>query len=343
MLYSLRPPSEDGVNYVFLIDGAFDWYIDKFWSESDFWHLSTDGSREMIKTFEEEQLESGSRGINVVLDDLPGSEIDKRSRYLELCRRYDCNYLLIVDSDEFFIYDNKATDWPVFWKNFLNRVIQYGGHNVFSLNTIVNEYGKIMKYPRCWYDPGAMIYRDGLHWTFANFLKGQHLETALAVRTQYSLATVEGATLKHDHGLRTDKDMKDREKYDNWLVAFEKNLMNGMSKEEAAKAANEKPAEHRNDCVCPRCVDFYNRDLSKIFDSRPPEKRTNDPYAQIRKKREENKETVRMVRQIAAECLKLNLPREEMVRFMETKLNRAVSLKELNNVLKKLKTEQKLY
>jgi hypothetical protein len=72
-----------GVHMIFAIDGRFP----NFLADSD---LSTDGNRELVKTYPQ-----------CMLIDFPRSEFEKRSKYLEYCQTYSVDVLLIIDSDEF--------------------------------------------------------------------------------------------------------------------------------------------------------------------------------------------------------------------------------------------------
>ena len=104
----------DGVDIIFAIDGKFP----AFPSESQ---LSTDGSRELIKSYSK-----------CLLVDYPKAEFEKREKYLEYSAHYSVDVLMIVDSDEFVL---KGNDWNKF-RGKLKKVIfeeNLGACNVYAI------------------------------------------------------------------------------------------------------------------------------------------------------------------------------------------------------------------
>lgn len=206
---------KDKVTFMFCVDGRFKHYKDG----SD---LSTDGSRELVKSYD-----------NAILFDVPNSyEIEKRQKYVNECSAMD--YLLIVDSDEYVCEYNQE----VFEKELdLIGTQGYAQYNVFSVmleinsgkyNHIVHEFvggnppqvsrdKQFAHSPRLWQRPYEMEY-NGTHYYFRH----KHPSSSLHYQeTNCAVKIVNGIKLGHDHVLRTDKHLDKRRAYQRWLVDFE--------------------------------------------------------------------------------------------------------------------------
>ncbi len=62
--------------------------------------MSTDGSRELTNLWP-----------HCILTDISGSEIEKRSKYIDLSAKYSIDVLIIIDSDEYVLEDS---NWEIF-------------------------------------------------------------------------------------------------------------------------------------------------------------------------------------------------------------------------------------
>src|SRR5215831_11352727 len=85
--------------------------------------LSADGSREVVKSYS-----------NAILLDAPWPEPQKRAEYLRLCAKYGCDYLVILDTDE-YAQNADTASWKVL-RGAASRVLplEYGsGHHVVSI------------------------------------------------------------------------------------------------------------------------------------------------------------------------------------------------------------------
>lgn len=83
------------VDVIIIIDGR---YPD--WGTDDMPKFSTDGTKEMCDSLSK-----------VKLHFLYGPQIEKRSKYLELCKEYDCDFLIVLDADDFVLPES---DWKQF-------------------------------------------------------------------------------------------------------------------------------------------------------------------------------------------------------------------------------------
>lgn len=211
-----------GFDYIFCLDG-------KFPNRPGTHNLSQDGSREVVSRYE-----------NAILLDAPWGEHDKRSEYLRLCAKYGCDYLCILDTDEYAQASDRAS-----WERFRQEVYhvvqnQYAGrHHVFSIYIEVAarayddqvRHGDVwMKeggveyshYPRIWYEPYNLEYYKGAHYYYrmkdpANLYH--------AVPQVPSLEIIKSIKFRHDHLLRTQEHQEARKAYQKWLVPYEVNLI----------------------------------------------------------------------------------------------------------------------
>ncbi|HEY1248030.1 MAG TPA: hypothetical protein VGE97_03480 [Nitrososphaera sp.] len=101
-------------------------------------------------------------------------EFDKRMKYLEMCRKYAIDFLLIIDTDEYLL----RADGSRFLEH-CDEIMKSGtDHNVFAVLQHVGEhkYGQPINFrklvlnerPRLWYKPGDMTYVRGSHSIFKN-------------------------------------------------------------------------------------------------------------------------------------------------------------------------------
>jgi len=192
-----------GVDMIFAIDGKFP----NFPADS---YLSTDGSRELVKTY-----------TQCMLIDYPRTEFEKRSKYLEYCRTYSVDVLLIIDSDEFVLND---ADWKMFRHN-LRRLIfdrDKSTHNVYAIKVQnVSKDNEFLAYPRIWYKPAEMEYYGDRHYYYRN---KDPLVKNIPHQGDHSLNVIEGITIGHNHFLRHQYHLQSRFEYQTWLENYERSL-----------------------------------------------------------------------------------------------------------------------
>jgi hypothetical protein len=270
-----------GIDYILAIDGQYPFLYDLARKRDPFFScpLSTDGSRELLTEFGEQQRKKyGMGGIKVIIDNCVANEFTKRNRYLELCDYLQINYLLIVDSDEYF--DQSQTNWNLFRNDFKEKVFKNEGKNVYNVKTITDLYGRTADYPRAWYNPFEMKYHRYSHYKFFNYAKNEQIDNVLDC--QYACDILDHIVLKHDHELRSDHDMQDRSIYEDYLVRYEELINMDVDPRSADIIARKMPATHKDSCICLKCIKFKNIDLDKIIDPRPHDQREKDPFAQLR-------------------------------------------------------------
>lgn len=281
LLSTLGNNNQDGVDCVLAIDGAFPFICDLHKKDENFSPLSTDGSREVLQEFADQQRkDNGSRAIKVIIDNCVANEFTKRNRYLEICSWFEFKGLIILDSDEYFDFVG-IEQWIKFKENWKQAVIKTeGDHNVFGLNTVVDLYGRTVPYPRLWYNPFEMRYHKYSHYKFLNYAKGQ--QHSYPLDSQYSAETINGLTMKHDHNLRNDNDMEDRKLYEDYIVRYEELVAHNIDPKSADIIARMKPGKHKDNCICFKCINFKKIDVSKIIDPRKKKDRIDDPFEQFR-------------------------------------------------------------
>ena len=158
--------------------------------------LSDDGTRELAEEYE-----------NVILIDCPADEVTKRNRYLEACREYGIEYLLIIDSDEYLIERN--------FTQFIKSCEAYNGPDeILGISCCYDgvNYGA---YPRLWKNPGNWEYHRN-HNIFKNRTNGQLL------RSPPTATVIEGIKMAWDVSLRTREQESKTSEYQAKLMAKEK-------------------------------------------------------------------------------------------------------------------------
>jgi len=187
----------EGFDRIFCLDGKF-----KDFPTTE--PLSTDGSREVVQSF-----------TNTILMDCPNvSEIEKRSKYLELCGEYDVTYLCILDSDEYIV----KADWEKFRINcqvIANKINRdssssgisssdYTSYHVFGIRMEYadgpDQFDKPYftpatgVYPRLWYKPYEMMYRN----THYGFVPKDPRNPFHREQTETWNTEIYGITMRHD-------------------------------------------------------------------------------------------------------------------------------------------------
>lgn len=264
------------VDYIFLIDGSFGYNGSK---------LSSPETLEMIESLT--KIFKEDYGIEIIyIDDQAGeTEYSKRQRYLELCAAYECNVLMIIDSDE-YVFEDPRLEITKNWKQFREELLEAFvlNHNVFSINCVFTEYGQTSPYPRIWIRPEQMTYYNLSHYKFINWTEKDEHKKAFQeyFQTQGSYKTLKGITLKHDHNLRTNDHFEHRQEYRNYISQYEKILEDKTipvkDSDEIAREIVKEGYQLKGQCFCKRCVKLSGIDPKTIFDARPKEKRTWNPY-----------------------------------------------------------------
>lgn len=224
----------DKVDLMICVDGKFKHFDDGKDKEG----LSTDGSRELVRSYD-----------NAVLLSVPNSyEIQKRTAYLDYCVKVNAEYLLIIDSDE-YVYEPE-TDWFKF-KRKVGEIclgVPYNNFNLFGIYTeiyspnyqhVVHKFTntappalsnpgerKWTYHPRLWHRPYEMEYCK----THFQFRKKDPNSPLHEQEHNATVAVIPHLKLGHDHILRTEAFLESRWKYQAWLVKFEQRKIIGFIK-----------------------------------------------------------------------------------------------------------------
>lgn len=197
------------VDLMFCIDGPFrDYNKAKLKKISP---DSTDGSREVVKKYP-----------NAILIDAPYLlEHQKRQLYLDQCKKYNIDYLLIADADEYFL---PGSDWEAF---IAERERICTDDYIYNIKNYTNfqPLGLVpLDQARLWRDPGRLEYLNNHHYQFT--VRGT--ERALAPKL-----TLFSVKLAHDPvPVRSDERHQEHHNYIKWLEMYEKKKMRNESKHE---------------------------------------------------------------------------------------------------------------
>lgn len=176
-------------DYRFMIDGRF------------FAHrgepLSTDGSREIVNSFD--------RVVTLDLPDL--TEAQKRNGYLWLSKKYDIEWLLILDSDE---YVTVFGDWKY---DALQKKDLVHNHYIYDIQSrrFPADYVKYDPRPRLWYDPEGFEYTS-CHCCYHRKDNKQRLSER---------PIVDNIFIEHDKSLRSEQRVLDWANFVAWQLDFE--------------------------------------------------------------------------------------------------------------------------
>jgi hypothetical protein len=230
------------IDYWLCVDGPFRYNLDIY---PDLPHKSDDGSFMVISDSAPKFNDS------VIIHHKPGAtEFDKRNTYLENCSKLgDIDVIIIVDSDEYFIYPPGITPlqaWQRFRKDLEILMIQNPHHNVYGIQTL--EMGVDTYRPRIWVNPAKMRYINGSHYHYANL--DTELDDVLKFRqnrlnyVQHARSIIKGGIiLTHDQSLRTPEYQERRKQYQQYLVRYEELIQTHKHDDvEADKLAKQDPA-----------------------------------------------------------------------------------------------------
>jgi hypothetical protein len=197
------------VDLIFCVDGPFRDF--KKTKQKKLPPKSTDLSRDVVKRYP-----------NAVLVDAPYLlEHQKRQVYLDQCKKYNIDYLMIVDADEYFLPESN-------WSGFAEeRERVCTDDYIYNLKnyTDLQPLGLVpLDQARLWKNPGKLEYLNNHHYQFT--LRN----TAKALVAKLTLYTVK---LCHDPMLiRSDERHEQHHKYIKWLEGYEKKKMRNESKHE---------------------------------------------------------------------------------------------------------------
>lgn len=187
----------DKFDYCFVIDGKYKDY------DSDF-PMSTDGLDYLVEKYHNVVLEVAENLL----------EYQKRSVYLDMCREYDIDCLVIADSDEYF-YDCD-------WKQFRKDLLRCKGwiYNIKNYNAIMGMKVPVDS-PRVWMKPQELEYKNERHFMFGRI---GHDSALVAKETLYSLKMIHDPTIRsQDRTEKHDQYIKKLEEYEKFKQLIECN------------------------------------------------------------------------------------------------------------------------
>jgi len=189
------------VDYIFAIDGRYtDEYGVALFPDTE--PLSHEIVRRYLKSIP-----------NVILVDLPATEIQKRQRYLDMCREYDCEYLIILDGDEFVLPES-------YWQSFKHNLEQcVPDTNVYGIKYEYSypQHHDATNYPRLWFRPWEMEYFHA-HCLFKNRITGRVQKSSSGV------PCIEGIRMAGDDTLRNREYQLQSFEYQTWLIEHEQEI-----------------------------------------------------------------------------------------------------------------------
>lgn len=192
-----------GFDYMICVDGRYKWFPSKH-------ELSTDGSREVVRSYD-----------NAVLVSAPNlMEVKKRQVMLDACGIYKVDVLCVLDSDEYF---DESADWKLFNSDLQDVIIRQceGRHNIFAImgNPEGSEPDRFTEYPRIWYRPENMEYYKR-HYVFRRKYHPKH-NPALQQLCMPSGGVIRGVKFWHDKSLRNQEHHEGRVAYQAKLIEYE--------------------------------------------------------------------------------------------------------------------------
>lgn len=164
----------DHVDHIFVIDGRY-----PSWGNNEIDPpISNDGTKEMCLSLPK-----------VHYEELYAEQIVKRTRYFDLAKEYNCDFLLVVDADDFI--HSGYTNWNTF-KNYINEQTSLfeewfayqPPRQIFNIQFImtpeheaaVKEHGqniRTINLGRLIYKPHDLEYTD--HWRIRNKITREHI------------------------------------------------------------------------------------------------------------------------------------------------------------------------
>jgi len=127
--------------------------------------FSTDGSRELVLQYP-----------NSVVEKYYGYQTEKRQRYFTMAGEDRCEFLLVMDSDEYVHPD--YNDWELFYRNLEKKSRQYPEQQCFCIKIYIAKdwekgknivrRGHFQKYVRIHKNPAKQRYALGTHYYFCH-------------------------------------------------------------------------------------------------------------------------------------------------------------------------------
>lgn len=188
-LERLIPTIYEFVDLIISVDG-------RHWTNKKYNEMSTDGSRELLSSYDK-----------VILESINDYEWKKRQRVNNLCRINGYPNMIVIDSDEYAI-----GNWEVFKDNWQKAIVNdtnnYGLYKV-EIQRTDSPHEIIYSWrPVLWRNPWEFFYQ-GRHDYFC-----RHNEEPVSYIRSYQ--NVEGIKLNHDYSLRTKESMNIRQEIIEW-------------------------------------------------------------------------------------------------------------------------------
>ena len=205
----------NNVDFLIGIDGRYTGY------DSDH-NYSNDGSYEFIKQYE-----------NAILEKYYGYQTAKRQRYLDIAGELKCDYLIVVDTDEFLSPDYKNRDWIAFYKNLDHLRWKYVAYHVFRVNLFIeDDYSKAFNiarkgrhkaYARIHVNPGDQRYAYDCHYRWCN---KRYSDKDLVLNNELEYFScpnvVNGVSFTTTSKYRDEQTLKARDKWAWWTINEER-------------------------------------------------------------------------------------------------------------------------
>lgn len=197
------PTYTDKVDYIFAIDGRYSLFDGPDYSSQE--------TIDYLKQFP-----------NVILKQFVGMEHDKRQQYVNLAAEYKCDYLLIIDSDEYILPD---ADWDLFLENCDKVTKAHPSENFFGVNFRYTPEGykreEFSPFPRLWARPEECSYYK-THCIF----KGK---SGSPLRSSSGGPRIEGIKMAMGDNLRSQEYLKSVSEYQRKMLDYEIPIRNSLS------------------------------------------------------------------------------------------------------------------
>lgn len=202
-LNSLGLDDKKGIDKVIIIHGRFANFnlrIDPDQALKD--------TKKVISRFPKDRIDLVNSGEGL-------TEIASRNMYLKRAVELGCEWLLVIDSDEYLA--DKLTDWKKVRKQ-LQYVMDLGlDHHIFDIQLDGNIPAYHGPQGRLFYKPGSIKYWGKHYWWVIE-------ETKRILKGQSDAARIiEGIHLLHDHTIRESKYYTASINYKEWQQKYEGN------------------------------------------------------------------------------------------------------------------------
>ena len=147
----------DNVDFIIVVDGRY-----PSWGTDQDPQFSIDGTKEYCSSLDK-----------VKYYEMFADQTEKRTKYMKLSKRYDCDLLLVVDSDD---YVHQSTDWNTF-KEYANNVEYFRenkrerGQQIYNVEFIMTPT-KRQYIGRLFYNPFELRYIS--HWKVVNITRNNN-------------------------------------------------------------------------------------------------------------------------------------------------------------------------